>query len=185
MKELERMSLSELWDLFPIVLTEHNPEWKSWAQEEASLLVDTLFPLAPEIHHIGSTAVAAIKAKPIIDLIVAFEDASSFPEVRRRLEAAGYICMSAAGQRMSFNKGYTPQGYAERVFHIHLRVKSDIDEIRFRDYLNANPDVAREYEALKLSLYERYAPDRDAYTRAKTPFVTRITRLAKTSIIPK
>ena len=80
---------------------------------------------------------------------------------------------------MSFNKGYTPSGYAKRVFHIHLHLSGDNDELSFRDYLIAHPSVAGEYEALKRSLLPRYKYDRDGYTAAKTGFISRITRLAK------
>lgn len=80
------------------------------------------------------------------------------------------------------NKGYTPQGFAERVFHIHLRVAGDIDELYFRDYLNAHPEVAKEYERLKLSLWKEYEHDRDGYTAAKSAFVSKYTELAKAEL---
>ncbi len=59
------------------------------------------------------------------------------------METAGYICMSSSENRMSFNKGYTPQGYAEKVFHVHIHAMGDNDEIAFRNYLNSNPVVAK------------------------------------------
>ena len=87
--------------------------------------------------------------------------------------------MSASGSRMSFNKGYTPEGFADRVFHLHLRREGDNDEILFRDYLNAHPNIAHEYELLKIELQKRFKHDRDGYTNAKTDFITRHTRQAK------
>lgn len=96
------------------------------------------------------------------------------------MEAAGYICMSVSDTRMSFNKGYTPDGYAEKVFHIHIHPLGDNDELFFRDYLLTHPETAREYEALKLSLLPRYRNNRDGYTDAKSEFVGRITALART-----
>lgn len=80
---------------------------------------------------------------------------------------------------MSFNKGYTPAGYADKVFHIHFHISGDNDEIRFRDYLIAHPDVAKEYERLKLSLLPKYWHDRDGYTEAKTAFVRSVVDIAK------
>lgn len=85
----------------------------------------------------------------------------------------------AAADRISLNKGYTENGFAEKVFHIHIVSDGDTDEIYFRDYLNAHPDVAKQYEKLKLALWEEYEHDRDAYTRAKTEFVKKYTALAK------
>ena len=99
--------------------------------------------------------------------------------VAATLARNGYIIMSAGDARISLNKGYTPDGFAERVFHLHLQHKSEKAEVLFRDYLNAHPDVAREYEQLKLRLWKQFEHDRDAYTAAKTEFVTKYTNLAR------
>ena len=179
MKRLEEMSLSELWELFPIVLTEHNPDWCEWASEEIDLLKELLGPVKARYYHVGSTAVRGIWAKPIVDIIIAVADVTAFAEAKDRLKSGGYICMSDSASRASFNKGYTPNGYAERVFHIHLRINGDTDEVFFRDYLNIHSDVAKDYEALKLSLWKYYDHDRDGYTAAKTDFITRYTAIAK------
>lgn len=176
------MSLEELWTLFPIILTEHKQEWRLWAEEEIKSLREILAPVPSEIYHIGSTAIEKIMSKPIIDIIVALNSASSFAFVKGRLLEAGYICMSETDKRISFNKGYTPEGYAERVFHLHLRTKDDVDEIYFRDFLNAHDNIARQYESLKLSLWKKYAHDRDGYTQAKSSFVSHYTHLAKTHL---
>ena len=74
-------------------------------------------------------------------------------------------------KRISLNKGYTENGFAEKVFHIHLRVNGDNAEIAFRDLLNSDEKLAKEYENLKLSLWKKYEHDRDAYTDGKTEFV--------------
>lgn len=179
MKRLEDMSLSELWELFPIVLVPHNPAWAAWAREEIAHLKELFAGVRATFHHIGSTAVPGIWAKPIVDIIVEVADSKLLAAARSRLASAGYLLMSESSSRASFNKGYTPRGYAERVFHIHLRLTGDTDELCFRDYLLAHPDVAKDYEALKLSLWKDYEHDRDAYTAAKTPFVTRHTPLSK------
>ena len=95
------------------------------------------------------------------------------------MDSNGYICMSESGSRLSFNKGYTPQGYADKVFHIHFHRIGDNDENFFRDYLIANPKIAREYEKLKLSLLPEFSNNRDGYTEAKTEFVRHVTEKAK------
>ncbi len=69
MKKLEDMKLEELWQLFPIILTEPNPEWSDWATQEISYLQITLGDLISRINHIGSTAIKGIWAKPIIDIV--------------------------------------------------------------------------------------------------------------------
>ena len=178
-KSLKDMTLEELWELFPIVLTPYNPHWADWAEEEMTILSRLLSGFDIKISHIGSTAIPGIMAKPIVDILVEIPAETDWKEVKKRMECAGYICMSASDKRMSFNKGYTPEGYAERVFHVHFHPTGDNDEIRFRDYLIHHPDIAKEYEDLKLSLLPRFKHNRDAYTEAKTDFVRRICGLAR------
>lgn len=178
MKKLSEMTLEELWALFPIYLVEHRPEWREWFAEEQALLVEIL----PEarISHIGSTAIDGIWAKPTVDILVETADDADWADIRARLTAeGGYTCMSAAENRISFNKGYTPAGFAERVFHLHLRRAGDNDELYFRDYLNDHPEIAKAYERLKLDLWKRYEHDRDGYTAQKAEFVARYTKMAR------
>ncbi len=171
------MTLEELWELFPIVLVPHNPEWSAMAKDEIAGLYNLLADYSPVITHIGSTAIPGIFAKPIIDILVEV-DMAKRTHIRHIMETAGYICMSDTTSRMSFNKGYTPNGYADKVFHIHFHPVGDNSEIIFRDYLRTHPSLAAEYEALKQSLLKIHGRNRDAYTAAKTDFVNRILTLA-------
>lgn len=131
------------------------------------------------INHIGSTAIRGIWAKPIIDILIEVPDSITLKAVKQRLTANGYICMSDKENRISLNKGYTAKGFAERVFHIHLRLVNDNDEIYFKEYLNIHPEIAKKYEDLKLALWNKYEHDRDKYTIEKTEFVAKFTKLAK------
>lgn len=179
MKRLEEMSLEELWQLFPIVLIAPDNRWQTWADEEISKLKKELQIESSAIHHIGSTAIKGIWAKPIIDLLLEANSRADLLSLKPLIISAGYICMNETETRIDFNKGYTPHGFAERVFHLHLRLAGDCDEIYFRDYLNENPEVAKEYERLKLSLRKQFEHDRDGYTEAKSDFVRHYTAIAK------
>ena len=179
-KALEDMSLEELWQLFPIFLREHQLEWKDWYEEERLRLLSFL----PEhqivcLSHIGSTSVETIWAKPIVDIMLEIPKKIDMAVMRDLLLQNGYLLMSESQGRMSFNKGYTPSGFAERVFHLHLRYEGDHDELYFRDYLQEHPAVAKDYEKLKLSLWKQYEYNRDAYTEAKTDFIKNYTDEAK------
>ena len=77
------------------------------------------------------------------------------------------------------NKGYTKYGFAEKVYHLHVRYLDDWNELYFRDYLREHKDVADEYAKLKLSLWKKYEHDRDGYTDAKRKFVLRMTEEAR------
>ena len=179
-KKLSEMTLDELWQLFPIVLTEHKACWKDYYAEQAAEL-KSILPEGAVINHIGSTAVEGIWAKPIVDVLVEVD--ASLTAVAEILQNNGWIKMSECEKRASFNKGYTEKGFAEKVYHLHLRRVGDNDEIYFRDYLNAHPEIAKEYQTLKLELWKRFEHDRDAYTQAKSDFVTKYTALAKQSTI--
>ncbi|MDE6750304.1 MAG: GrpB family protein [Lachnospiraceae bacterium] len=177
-KKLSEMSLEELWQLFPIFLTEHQDCWKIWyADEKAGL--EKIIPQAARIEHIGSTAVSTIWAKPIIDILVEVSKECNMSGIKDLLVKNGYICMSRNTDRYSFNKGYTENGFSEKVFHLHLRYVGDNDELYFRDYLIEFPDVAHEYEKMKLSLWKEFEHDRDGYTSAKAEFVKKYTNEAK------
>lgn len=178
------MSLEELWRLFPIFLTEHQDCWDAWYAEEKAGL-ENLIPRTVRIEHIGSTAVSSIWAKPIIDILAEVPKDCDMAEIKDGLVQNGYICMSHSPDRYSFNKGYTEQGFAEKVFHLHLRYSGDNDELYFRDYLKEYPAVAREYEQMKLTLWKRFEHDRDGYTHAKTGFIRRYTEEAKAKYGPR
>lgn len=179
-KPLSDMTLEELWQLFPIILEKHHACWKDWYTEELHHLTQVL--PAESVHritHIGSTAIPEIGAKPIIDIMVETKPESDWDNVKERLTENGYLCMSETPDRLSFNKGYTEHGFASRVFHLHLRRQGDNDELYFRDYLAEHPQIAKEYESLKLTLWEKYEHNRDAYTEGKTEFIRRYTCKAR------
>ena len=177
-KLLSEMTLEELWQLFPIILDKPDPRWRQWYEEEAGAL-KLLLPSRSRISHIGSTAVDGIWAKPIIDILVEIPVDTNLAAVGSVLPQLGYRCMNQSDKRHSYNKGYTESGFAERVFHLHLRFAGDCDELYFRDYLNDHPTAAQEYEQLKLGLWKQYEHDRDGYTAAKASFVSRYTQVAK------
>jgi len=179
-KKLSEMTLEELWQLFPISLTEHQPCWKEWFEQEAKELRSVLPPDGRiRLNHIGSTSVEGIWAKPIVDILLEIPKELDMRGIEEILLGMGYLCMSREEGRISFNKGYTENGFAERVFHLHVRYLGDHDELYFRDYLRKHADAAREYEKLKLSLWKKYEHDRDGYTAAKTEFVLACTERAK------
>ena len=177
-KKLSEMTLGELWQLFPIYLTEHQECWRTWYLEEESLLKKALLQ-AERISHIGSTAIPSVWAKPIIDILVEVPEESNLLDYKDLIVSNGYICMSQSEERISFNKGYTENGFAERVFHLHLRHAGDNNELYFRDYLTEHPEAAKEYENLKLKLWKQYEHDRDGYTNAKEEFVKKYTERAR------
>ena len=174
------MTLEELWELFPIFLVEHQEKWNDDYKEIESELQQLLSDCGPlRINHIGSTAISGIMAKNIVDVLIEMPVSVNIDDAAEIMKRNGFTVMSSDMQRISLNKGYTKEGFADKVYHIHLRYTGDNDELYFRDYMNDHPDVAKEYEALKLSLRKKYEHNRDAYTEAKTDFIRRWTQEAR------
>ena len=179
-KDLSEMTLEELWKLFPIFLVQHNDKWEDDYKEIESSIKNLLKDYPVErISHIGSTAMQGIWAKNIIDVMVEISEKSDMAEAAYALEQNGFIRMSSETNRISLNKGYTKEGFADKVYHIHFRYTGDNDELYFRNFLNEHPQVAKEYEALKLELWKKYEHNRDAYTDAKTEFIRKWTTDAR------
>ena len=181
-KSLSEMTLTELWELFPIQLREYNPRYPDWYEEEKTRIL-SLFPLTAvyRIHHIGSTAVNGLTSKPIIDILLEINTECQEEKILNLLQKDGWIQMSyqRSPMKISFNKGYTPEGFAKKVYHLHVRRPGDWDELYFRDYLQEHPDAAAEYAKLKQNLLNNFEHDRDGYTAAKTPFVCLYTEKAR------
>ncbi len=182
-KELSEMTLEELWELFPILLKEYNTEYPRWYEIEKDRLTE-LFDdgTIVRISHIGSTAIPGILSKPIIDILMEISMQRNVKQITERLKEMGWILMNSVDTptlRQSYNKGYTKYGFAEKVYHLHVRYVDDWNELYFRDYLIEHPKIAKEYADLKLHLKKEYEHNRDAYTEAKEDFVRHYSELAK------
>ena len=178
--KLEEMTQEELWQLLPIFLVEHRAEWADWYQEESqSLLCQLPDGLVKRIAHVGSTAIPGIWAKNIVDILLEVASKEDLAVLVEILKEKGWRVMFQDADQCSLNKGYTEDGFADRVFHLHLRLVGDHDELYFRDYLLDYPEIAKDYEQLKLGLWKQFEHDRKSYTDAKTDFIQRYTQLAK------
>ena len=179
-KELSEMSLEELWELFPIFLVKPNDKWDRFYDEIESFLKTALSECPIErISHIGSTAISGIWAKDIVDVLIEVSVNSDILDTAKVIEKNGFTRMSTKADRISFHRGYTKNGFADKVFHVHLRYLGDNDELYFRDYLNEHTQIAKEYETMKLHLWKLFEHNRDAYTNAKTEFIRKWTSEAK------
>lgn len=181
-KELSEMTLEELWELFPIILKEHNINYKQWYEIEKQQLLGYIDAKdIIRINHIGSTAVEGLIAKPTIDILLEIDNKSNFQKLTHALQYHGWMMSSANDPSIKrvFNKGYTKDGFAEKVYHLHVCYYDNWDELYFRDYLIAHKEIAKEYGDIKLRLLEKYKHNRDGYTQAKSEFILEYTEKAK------
>ena len=173
-RKLSELTLEELWQLFPIILSPYDPNWKNYYEAEKVLLIKHFGVRAVRIRHIGSTAVEGLTAKPTVDILLEVAEGMPHDEIRRTAVECGYTVMaetSVPEYRLDLCKGYTPQGFAEKVFHLHIRYPGDWDEPVFCEFLKRRPDKAKEYAELKTKLQKRFEHNRDAYTEAKGEFI--------------
>ena len=182
-KDLSEMSKEELWRLFPIILKEHNPQYKEWYESEKNSLLQLIKKEdIYRINHIGSTAVSGLMAKPTVDILLELNQCCDYFQLIKRLKENHWILMSEEyepGLWLVFNKGYTAEGFEEKVFHLHVRYLGDWNELYFRDYLIYHPEVSKAYGLLKMSLWKKYEFNRDAYTQAKSEFINSYTKKAR------
>ena len=173
--------------IYPVILIEYNPEWPKWyAEEKAKLeyLIGT--KSIARISHYGSTSVPGLVAKPTVDILLEIKGETDINKLIAALSSPEYICLNEAAltlptppPHLIFLKGYLPDGFAEKVYHIHVRYLGDPDELYFRDYLAAHPETATEYAMLKVKLHKSFEHDRDGYTKAKTVFIREVTEKAR------
>jgi len=171
--------------IYPIILSEYNPAWPEWfsiekAELERLIGAENIF----RISHIGSTAVPGLTAKPTVDILLEINEATNINKLTAALSSPEYICLSGTALTMPvppphimFLKGYLSKGFAEKVFHIHVRYPGDHDSLYklfFRDYLITHPEAAAEYAELKRVLLKDYKHNRDGYTDAKRAFIQEI-----------
>ncbi|MDG5800663.1 GrpB family protein [Marinilabiliaceae bacterium ANBcel2] len=182
-KSLHDLSINELGRLFPIMIKDYTDKWIELYKAEKQLITDSFFNTEiVSIEHIGSTAIPGLKAKPTIDILLQVSEQIEISKLKDKFKTLGYLINDHPenpAPHLTFVKGYTEQGFKGQAYHVHIRYHGDWDEIRFRDYLIKNKEIAKEYETLKLELAEKYPNDREAYTDLKTEWIEKINKLTR------
>jgi GrpB-like predicted nucleotidyltransferase (UPF0157 family) len=163
-----------------IEVVPYNPDWPSLFKMEADRLGAILGQEAVAIHHIGSTAIPNIRAKPIIDILVEVQDIEKVDDFNTEMIRQGYRPQGEFGipGRRFFIKGPDDA----RTHHIHVfqtghpEVQRHLD---FRDYMVTHPEEAQAYSRLKETLAQRFPEDIEGYVAGKDGFIKDIDRKAK------
>ena len=167
-------------------LEPHNPAWAELFEAEKEFLIKVLPPeLIGKIEHIGSTAVVGIKAKPIVDILM---------EVKSQDQAKDAIApvLVSYGYEHIVHNGLTKDepvesswfikrnDMGERIAHIWCAEPNTPiwRRVVFVQYLNKHPEVAKEYESLKVSLLTEFPNERRQYLAGKSDFINKVTELA-------
>lgn len=162
-----------------VQLSAHFKEWQNAYRQAYAELVPLLKPWALDIQHIGSTSIKGTVAKPIIDIGVLISNMKVFQACHDELLRLGYRYRGDAGQ-LGGHVFVKDREKDIRTHNLHLIELSDPqwnNYIRFRDYLNAHPEVAQKYADLKRGLAAEFPNNRGAYTAGKTDFVQWVLKL--------
>ena len=157
----------------PVHLMPYDPAWPEIAMRHMGRL-DVLRPLLLEMHHIGSTSVPGLIAKPVVDLIGLVSDIRALEARTAELEALGYKAYGAFGVpgRLFFTWDDPETG--ERVINLHCYAKgadSAIKQIAFRDYLRSHPETAKAYMLEKRRAMTLFPDNSTQYAAEKGPFI--------------
>jgi GrpB-like predicted nucleotidyltransferase (UPF0157 family) len=154
--------------------------WPAAFEQEALILAAILGDGLITIHHIGSTAVPGLPAKPVIDMMPLVRDIEGVDRLVPVMSEAGYYSWGEHGipGRRLFTKG----GDEHRTHNVHI-FQIDNPEVSrhldFRDYLRAHPQVARQYAQLKMELAPQFPNDITAYNQGKDSFIKEMERRAR------
>lgn len=163
-----------------IRVVDYDNRWEAQYKQEAQVIRDILGDLLVDIHHIGSTFVYGLQAKPIIDIMPVVRDIKAVDHRNLAFEQIGYECMGEYGIP---GRRYLRKGSVERTHHVHIFEERNTHDIQrhlvVRDYLRAHAEVAFEYGKLKKALALQYPHDMDAYCDGKDNFVKQLESAAQ------
>jgi GrpB-like predicted nucleotidyltransferase (UPF0157 family) len=158
----------------PVELLPHSPLWRDAAAREGQRLAEALGTLLVAVHHIGSTAIPDIVARPILDLIPEVPSITALDARAPQLRALGYEWWGEYGMPGRRYATLTDGATGQRCVQLHaFETGSPHVErhLAFRDFLRANPARAREYEAMKLRSRDQHPGDSHAYSSAKSAWI--------------
>lgn len=159
-----------------VKLLPHDPKWFNLYEEEKKNLKDKFGDRVLAIEHVGNTAIPDILAKPIIDIIVAVEDLNSIDDFIKGLQELGYEYIP---ERKYDDRQFFPKGNPDnKTYHLNL-VEIDNEtvwknQLFFKDYLIYDKKEREKYAKLKKQLAEKFAEQREEYTKSKSGFIAHI-----------
>ena len=158
-----------------VEIVPYDSGWPAEYETERNRLLQLFPETFIAIEHVGSTAVAGLLAKPVIDIIAVVPSMNVADDVTLRLVAFGYLFSADFNEKLGDSRWLMKHSQGRRTHHLHLVLPGSehwTNKIRFRDLLRASPALANRYVALKRNLAQKYPEDREAYTEAKACFVS-------------
>jgi GrpB-like predicted nucleotidyltransferase (UPF0157 family) len=163
-----------------VVVLPYDPTWSQLYEVECGVLQSIFGDEVVAIHHIGSTSIPGMSAKPIIDLMIEVRDIISVDQFNEKMRETGY---TPKGENGISGRRYFVKGSEDlHLSHVHCFQSGhwQIERcLTFRDYLMNHPVEARSYSQLKENLAEHYPENIDAYVEGKETFCDEINAKAR------
>jgi GrpB-like predicted nucleotidyltransferase (UPF0157 family) len=160
----------------PVELLPHSPEWAERARAEGARLQAALAKALVAAHHIGSTSIPGIAAKPIVDLIPEVTSLEALDAAKERVMALGFEWWGEYGIASRRYCTLTDAS-GKRTVQLHCFATGSphiARHLAFRDYMRRHPDRAREYEAEKIRARDLHPTDSHAYTDTKSAWIAAV-----------
>ena len=162
-----------------IFMVPHDPKWRKAFEDEARRITDALgSDVVVTVHHIGSTAIPGIYAKPVIDILLVAHDHADLDAKQPAMEALGYEALGEFGipTRRYFRRDNADGDRTHQVHAFEVGSPQIARHLAFRDYMIAHPEAAKAYSDLKRTLAEQHPDDIEAYMDGKHEFIQEIDR---------
>ena len=163
-----------------IIVVPYDLHWPEAFAAESKAIAVAMGDNLLQIHHIGSTSIPGIYAKPVIDMLAVVSDIAAVDQRNARMESLGYVAMGEFGIA---GRRYFKRDNAEgvRTHQVHTFQSGTLDvqrHLAFRDFMRANPAIANQYSELKCGLAEKHPHDLEAYMDGKDGFIMEMEKRA-------
>ncbi len=162
-----------------VIVDEYNPGWNNLYKTESGKIAEILGSQLVAIHHIGSTSVKGLHAKPVIDIMPVVKNITPVDGFNKEFEALGYECMGEYGIA---GRRFFRRGGEVRTHHVHIFQESNQKDIlrhlAVRNYLREFPEIAKAYGELKKTLARQFPEDIESYCDGKNSFVKALEQAA-------
>jgi len=156
---------------YQVRVIEYDSAWVDAYEREAKVLKDVFGGHLVYLHHVGSTAVPGLVAKPVIDMIPVVDDIQALDAMTPQFAAWGYEGLGEFGLP---GRRYFRKGGNHRTHQMHCYEVGSAEIARhlaFRDYLRANGDERERYGVLKKELAQKFPEDMDQYMQGKHDYI--------------
>lgn len=160
-----------------VELVPYDPRWARAAHDQARALAAAIGPALIETHHIGSTSIAGLCAKPVLDLMPVVRNLAALDARQGEIEALGYRWWGEYGLPGRRYCTLSDPDSGLRLVHAHCYQAGSAEverHLAFRDYLRTHADIAAEYDAVKRGCRDSHRGDSHAYSDCKHAWIQRV-----------